>query len=105
MLKAETFKDLIHEMGMDASFKNDDGEYVKQTKWREEITSEQRERYALKFRELEESGMLEPVGDNTKFAESCLLWHGKNNTEYQRLVVSLFRYELTLNWIDHYSCE
>ena len=105
MLKASTLKDLVHELGTPSSFKDDHGKAIHVTKWSREITEAERECLKSLCSDIEKSGMFEPVGDNTSYADCCLMWCGKHETEYERISVTLFRYEMIMSCIDKYSYE
>ena len=104
MIKAETLKDLILNMGKQRETK--DGDYtVMSFSYDTGISPQERTDWLRRFEELEKAGMIHAQGDNIAYRDFCTLWSGNYKTDYERLQISLFKDSMTLTMITKFSYE
>lgn len=103
MIKAETLKDIVCTLGQDCVTKVGNGE-IHAKKLNTTITEAQRKVLKKQFMELEKAGKLLPTVPHDE-NDIYMLWNGCPGTEYQPLVISLFRDSVTIDWITKYSSE
>lgn len=102
MIKAETFKDLILNMGKQKKTGYGDDTIVSYC-YEINLSKEQHDTWLEQLNLLERSKCIHSVGDNELTLDTCATWSGDN--DYKRFVVTLLKDIIIMQWVTKFSIE
>ena len=104
MIKAETLKDLILNMGKQRETGYGDDK-ITSFFYEIRLSKEQRDTWLEQFELLEQNNFIHSIGDNTPTIEACACWSGNSDTDFKRFVVTLLKDIVVLQWVTKFSIE
>lgn len=104
MIKAETLKDLILNMGKQQEIKCG-GDVIASFCYEISLSKEQHDTWLEQLKLLESNNCIHSVGDNSLTYATCATWSGNEDTEYKRFVALLLTDTIIMRWITKFSIE
>lgn len=104
MLKAETLKDLILNMGKQKETGYGDDK-ITSFCYEINLSKEQHDTWLEQFKLLEQNNFIHSVGNNEPTLEACACWSGNSDTDLKRFVVTLLKDIVILQWVTKFSIE
>ena len=104
MVKTETLKDLILNMGKQRETGYGD-DRVTSFSYEINLSKEQRDAWLKQFKLLEQNNFIHSIGDNAPTIEACACWSGNSDTDFKRFVVTLLKDIIILQWVTKFSIE
>ena len=104
MLKAETLKDLILNMGKQRETGCRDDK-ITSFCYEINLDKKQHDTWLEQFKLLEQSNFIHSVMDNALTLDTCACWSGNSNTDFKRFVVTLLKDVIIMQWVTKFSIE